>query len=270
MCLSPLIRSTAAGLGRRYPARPLFWFPRDCPRGCIWPASEYVTAQTGTGSSARARVQRIHVTESGWLRADAGSPPIRLPAAHRRIPARRGRAATGSRLSRSRRSNRSSSTTSSAGMLRPRSSCGSRRQSGRSGGVSCNRPSSSADPGCAMLRRALRTLARQRYSSRAPLTGPARRPYPLRCARIRQSGRQNCSQRSKCRAGLSHTSQITRGGADHQRYWQAAHRPSTSRRWLWAWKPSALGDRPIALATCCSKPSGGVTSVTLPQLTHSR
>ena len=30
---------TAAGLGGRYPARAMFWFPRDCPRGCIWPVS---------------------------------------------------------------------------------------------------------------------------------------------------------------------------------------------------------------------------------------
>jgi hypothetical protein len=45
---------------------PLFWFPRDCPRGCIWP----VTATTAEdrerffGPSAAAR---IHVIEAGWL-----------------------------------------------------------------------------------------------------------------------------------------------------------------------------------------------------------
>jgi hypothetical protein len=45
---------------------PLFWFPRDCPRGCIWP----VSATTGEdrerffGTSA---ADRIHVTEAGWL-----------------------------------------------------------------------------------------------------------------------------------------------------------------------------------------------------------
>ncbi len=45
---------------------PLFWFPRDCPRGCIWP----VTATTpgdrerffGQGAAAR-----VHVIEAGWL-----------------------------------------------------------------------------------------------------------------------------------------------------------------------------------------------------------
>jgi hypothetical protein len=45
---------------------PLYWFPRDCPRGCIWPVSTTTTAdrerffgQTAAG--------RIHVVESGWL-----------------------------------------------------------------------------------------------------------------------------------------------------------------------------------------------------------
>lgn len=45
---------------------PMFWFPRDCPRGCIWPVSTTTAADrerffghSGTG--------RIHVIESGWL-----------------------------------------------------------------------------------------------------------------------------------------------------------------------------------------------------------
>lgn len=45
---------------------PTFWFPRDCPRGCIWPVStttgadrERFFGQAGTG--------RVHVIESGWL-----------------------------------------------------------------------------------------------------------------------------------------------------------------------------------------------------------
>ena len=45
---------------------PTFWFPRDCPRGCIWP---------GPGTSAADRDRffgqtaagRIHVLEAGWL-----------------------------------------------------------------------------------------------------------------------------------------------------------------------------------------------------------
>jgi hypothetical protein len=45
---------------------PTFWFPRDCPRGCIWPASstslddrERFFGQSGT--------DRIHVIEAHWL-----------------------------------------------------------------------------------------------------------------------------------------------------------------------------------------------------------
>jgi hypothetical protein len=45
---------------------PTFWFPRDCPRGCIWPVSTTTAAdrerffgQSGTG--------RVHVVEAGWL-----------------------------------------------------------------------------------------------------------------------------------------------------------------------------------------------------------
>jgi hypothetical protein len=45
---------------------PSFWFPRDCPRGCIWPVStttvedrERFFGQTDSG--------RVHVIEAGWL-----------------------------------------------------------------------------------------------------------------------------------------------------------------------------------------------------------
>ena len=45
---------------------PMFWFPRDCPRGCIWAGPgttpedrERFFGQGGTG--------RVHVTEAGWL-----------------------------------------------------------------------------------------------------------------------------------------------------------------------------------------------------------
>jgi hypothetical protein len=45
---------------------PSFWFPRNCPRGCVWPVSattgqdrERFFGQTGSG--------RIHVMESAWL-----------------------------------------------------------------------------------------------------------------------------------------------------------------------------------------------------------
>lgn len=45
---------------------PMFWFPRDCPRGCIWPVST-------TGEEDRERffgqsdARRIHVIEAAWL-----------------------------------------------------------------------------------------------------------------------------------------------------------------------------------------------------------
>ena len=45
---------------------PMFWFPRDCPRGCIWAVSstteddrETFFGQAGSG--------RVHVMESHWL-----------------------------------------------------------------------------------------------------------------------------------------------------------------------------------------------------------
>lgn len=45
---------------------PMFWFPRDCPRGCIWPVSTTTAADLDRffGQSA---ARRIHVLESGWL-----------------------------------------------------------------------------------------------------------------------------------------------------------------------------------------------------------
>jgi hypothetical protein len=45
---------------------PMFWFPRDCPRGCIWPVSTTTEADRerffGQGGAGR-----VHVIESGWL-----------------------------------------------------------------------------------------------------------------------------------------------------------------------------------------------------------
>jgi hypothetical protein len=45
---------------------PMFWFPRDCPRGCIWPVSATTTEDRERffGQSA---ATRIHVMEAGWL-----------------------------------------------------------------------------------------------------------------------------------------------------------------------------------------------------------
>ncbi len=44
----------------------MFWFPRDCPRGCIWPAST-TSAQDQERFFGQSTATRIHVTESGWL-----------------------------------------------------------------------------------------------------------------------------------------------------------------------------------------------------------
>lgn len=46
---------------------PMFWFPRECPRGCIWPVSATTPADHDRffGQSA---ANRIHVMEGGWLR----------------------------------------------------------------------------------------------------------------------------------------------------------------------------------------------------------
>lgn len=60
---------------------PMFWFPRDCPRGCIWPVSSTTTEDRERffGQSAAGRV---HVVESGWLTRirDCRLYAYRLPA----------------------------------------------------------------------------------------------------------------------------------------------------------------------------------------------
>jgi hypothetical protein len=45
---------------------PMFWFPRDCPRGCIWlsPATTSADRERFFGHSD---ALRIHVIEAGWL-----------------------------------------------------------------------------------------------------------------------------------------------------------------------------------------------------------
>jgi hypothetical protein len=46
---------------------PMFWFPRDCPRGCIWPKSA-TTPQDRDQFFGQSAANRLHVMESGWLR----------------------------------------------------------------------------------------------------------------------------------------------------------------------------------------------------------
>ncbi len=45
---------------------PLFWFPRDCPRGCIWPVST-TTREDRERFFWPGAADRIHVMEAGWL-----------------------------------------------------------------------------------------------------------------------------------------------------------------------------------------------------------
>ncbi len=45
---------------------PMFWFPRDCPRGCIWPVST-TTPYDRERFFGQTAASRIHVMETGWL-----------------------------------------------------------------------------------------------------------------------------------------------------------------------------------------------------------
>jgi len=45
---------------------PMFWFPRDCPRGCIWPVSS-TTPQDRERFFGQSAANRVHVIEAGWL-----------------------------------------------------------------------------------------------------------------------------------------------------------------------------------------------------------
>jgi hypothetical protein len=61
---------------------PMFWFPRDCPRGCIWPGPA-TTPQDRERFFGQSAASRVHVIESGWLSRMQGSRlyAYRLPAA---------------------------------------------------------------------------------------------------------------------------------------------------------------------------------------------
>jgi hypothetical protein len=45
---------------------PLFWFPRDCPRGCIWP-QRTTTPEDQERFFGQSAASRIHVVEARWL-----------------------------------------------------------------------------------------------------------------------------------------------------------------------------------------------------------
>jgi hypothetical protein len=60
---------------------PMFWFPRACPRGCIWPGSA-TTEEDREKFFGQSAANRIHIVESDWLRRMRGSRQYayRLPA----------------------------------------------------------------------------------------------------------------------------------------------------------------------------------------------
>jgi hypothetical protein len=45
---------------------PMFWFPRDCPRGCIW-AGPGTTDEDRERFFGQSAAQRVHVIEAAWL-----------------------------------------------------------------------------------------------------------------------------------------------------------------------------------------------------------
>jgi hypothetical protein len=60
---------------------PMFWFPRSCPRGCIWPDST-TTEKDREGFFGQSAANRIHVMEADWLQRmrDCRLYAYRLPA----------------------------------------------------------------------------------------------------------------------------------------------------------------------------------------------
>jgi hypothetical protein len=47
---------------------PMFWFPRDCPRGCIWPSAA-TTPEDRERFFGQSAATRVHVIEASWLAA---------------------------------------------------------------------------------------------------------------------------------------------------------------------------------------------------------
>jgi hypothetical protein len=61
---NPRVRSLVWAVDTRH--APMFWFPRDCPRGCIWPGPA-TTPEDREKFFGQSTASRIHVIESGWL-----------------------------------------------------------------------------------------------------------------------------------------------------------------------------------------------------------
>lgn len=47
---------------------PLYWFPRECPRGCVWRSSS-TSAEDAERFFGQSDASRLHVIESSWLDA---------------------------------------------------------------------------------------------------------------------------------------------------------------------------------------------------------
>ena len=69
-------RRSVRGVDTRH--APMFWFPRDCPRGCICPVTA-TTPQDRERFFGQSAATRIHVMEAGWLPAHAGLPAVCVP-----------------------------------------------------------------------------------------------------------------------------------------------------------------------------------------------
>jgi Family of unknown function (DUF6886) len=61
---SPGVRPLVWAVDTRH--APMFWFPRDCPRGCIW-AGSATTPEDRERFFGQSAAGRVHVMEAGWL-----------------------------------------------------------------------------------------------------------------------------------------------------------------------------------------------------------
>jgi len=130
---------------------PTFWFPRDCPRGCIWPVST-TTAEDRERFFGHGDTDRVHVIEAGWLERMQACRlyAYRLPASSFRPHEVGGYWVADEPVE---AVERLVVDDPSASMPTPGSSCGLPHPSGHSGDGSRPQPSSSAAPGWAIPRR---------------------------------------------------------------------------------------------------------------------
>ena len=46
---------------------PSYWFPRQCPRACVWPTAEKPMTERGAPLVEHGGARRMHAIESAWL-----------------------------------------------------------------------------------------------------------------------------------------------------------------------------------------------------------